>query len=215
MQQHQQSAGDSFANSRVCGKCVAPRRLSLHVGRCGAVFPAHVPESALLRVSVLACGRANFSGILLQAKRPQERQSKHLAAQSAGACHGPKATFIIKRKAKPARRGLTLRSSGAPTAGHQRPVGGTRYVFTVRGLASCRWRPLNSHVRHPIHAHSRIQPVIHVPHTHSTSRFRRTQRTRPVTRLGHRPISKAGTSATQVDCKRLLVAEQWPARSHF
>ena len=44
-------------------------------------------------------------------------------------------------------RCLTLRSSGAPTAGHQRPVGGTQYIFTVRALASCRRRPLNSNVR--------------------------------------------------------------------
>ena len=43
--------------------------------------------------------------------------------------------------------GLTLRSSGAPTAGRQRPAGGTRYIFTVRALASCRCRPLISNVR--------------------------------------------------------------------
>ena len=42
---------------------------------------------------------------------------------------------------------LTPRSSGAPTAGRQRPVGGTRYIFTGRALASCRRRPLNSNVR--------------------------------------------------------------------
>ena len=42
---------------------------------------------------------------------------------------------------------LTPRSSGAPTAGHQRPDGGTRYIFTVRALASCRCRPLSSNVR--------------------------------------------------------------------
>ena len=43
---------------------------------------------------------------------------------------------------------LTPRSSGAPTAGHQARVGGTRYIFTGPGLASCRRRPLSSNVRH-------------------------------------------------------------------
>ena len=147
MQQPQQSAGDSFANSRVCGKCVEPRQLFLHAGPFRALLPAPVPQAALSRVSLLACGQAYFGGVLVQAKRPQEKLNKHLAAQLAGAWREPKATFIIKRKAKPARRGLTLRSSGAPTAGHQRPVGGTRYIFTVRALASCRCRPLNSNVR--------------------------------------------------------------------
>jgi len=43
--------------------------------------------------------------------------------------------------------GLTLRSSGAPTAGHQARAGGTLYIFTGPGLASCRRRPLSSNVR--------------------------------------------------------------------
>jgi hypothetical protein len=42
---------------------------------------------------------------------------------------------------------LTPRSSGAPTAGHQARAGGTPYIFTGPGLASCRWRPLSSNVR--------------------------------------------------------------------
>ena len=42
---------------------------------------------------------------------------------------------------------LTPRSSGAPTAGHQAQVGGTLYIFTALGLASCRCRPLSSNVR--------------------------------------------------------------------
>ena len=45
-----------------------------------------------------------------------------------------------------ARRRLTPRSSGAPTAGHQARAGGTRYIFTSPGLASCRRRPLSSNV---------------------------------------------------------------------
>ena len=43
--------------------------------------------------------------------------------------------------------GLTTRSSGAPTAGHQARSGGTRYIFASPGLASCRCRPLSSNVR--------------------------------------------------------------------
>ena len=42
---------------------------------------------------------------------------------------------------------LTPRSSGAPTAGHQARAGGTPYIFTGPGLASCRRRPLSSNVR--------------------------------------------------------------------
>ena len=44
-------------------------------------------------------------------------------------------------------RCLTPRSTGAPTAGHQARAGGTRYIFTVPGLASCRRRPVTSNVR--------------------------------------------------------------------
>ena len=46
-----------------------------------------------------------------------------------------------------AKRGLTPRSSGSTTAGHQARAGGTRYIFTGPGLASCRCRPLSSNVR--------------------------------------------------------------------
>ena len=48
---------------------------------------------------------------------------------------------------QPCKRGLTTRSSGAPTAGHQARSGGTRYIFASPGLASCRCRPLSSNVR--------------------------------------------------------------------
>ena len=44
------------------------------------------------------------------------------------------------------RSGLTPRSSGAPTAGHQARSGGTRYIFASPGLASCRRHPVNSNV---------------------------------------------------------------------
>ena len=45
-------------------------------------------------------------------------------------------------------RCLTPRSTGAPTAGRQARAGGTRYIFTGPGLASCRRRPVTSNVRH-------------------------------------------------------------------
>jgi len=45
-------------------------------------------------------------------------------------------------------KSLRIRSSGAPTAGHQARAGGTLYIFTGPGLASCRCRPLSSNVRH-------------------------------------------------------------------
>ena len=53
--------------------------------------------------------------------------------------------------------GLTLRSSGAPTAGHQARSGGTRYIFASPGLASRRCRPLSSNVRP--HVPSAVQVV--------------------------------------------------------
>ena len=45
-------------------------------------------------------------------------------------------------------RRLTLRSSGASTACHQRPQGGTLDLFASRALAARRCAPLSSHVRH-------------------------------------------------------------------
>ena len=61
--------------------------------------------------------------------------------------------------------GLTPRSSGAPTAGHQARAGGTRYIFTGPCLASCRRRPLSSNVR---------------PHESPTVALPRSTHTRPL-----------------------------------
>ncbi len=58
-------------------------------------------------------------------------------------------SFTTSRQS-PGARGLTPRSSGAPTAGHQARSGGTRYIFASPGLASCRRRPLSSNVRQRI-----------------------------------------------------------------
>ena len=69
--------------------------------------------------------------------KPRQKCSKpssQSASQSVGARAGS--------------RGLTLRSSGAPTACHQGPPAGTVYIFCWRALASYRRRPLSSNVRH-------------------------------------------------------------------
>ena len=54
-------------------------------------------------------------------------------------------TRVVSRK--PVVPGLTLRSKGAPTAGHQGPPAGTVYIFCRRALASRCRRPLSSNVR--------------------------------------------------------------------
>ena len=57
----------------------------------------------------------------------------------------PRSCILDKRRSR--LRGLTPRSSGAATAGHQARAGGTPYIFTGPGLASRRRRPLSSNVR--------------------------------------------------------------------
>ena len=65
-------------------------------------------------------------------------------ASSAGqATHTPPVQ-VHSARLSTGRRGLTCRSTGAPTAGHQARSGGTRYIFASPGLASCRRRPLSS-----------------------------------------------------------------------
>ena len=58
-----------------------------------------------------------------------------------------------------ARRGLTPRSSGAPTAGHQARACGTSSILTGPGLASCRRRPLSSNVRRWVPAHHQYAAI--------------------------------------------------------
>ena len=61
---------------------------------------------------------------------------------------GAQRQAAVAREPEPQpRRGLTRRSTGAPTAGHQAQAGGTRYIFTGPGLASCRRCPVTSNVR--------------------------------------------------------------------
>lgn len=62
----------------------------------------------------------------------------------------------VRNRVTPAsiRCGITHISSGSPTAGHQARAGGTRYIFTGPGLASCRCRPFSYNVI-PHEAHLR------------------------------------------------------------
>ena len=66
----------------------------------------------------------------------------------------------MAQAAEPSECGLTPRSKGAPTACHQARSGGTRYIFASPGLASCRWRPLSSNVRHPMRTEVVIAAVL-------------------------------------------------------
>jgi len=66
--------------------------------------------------------------------------------------HGGRASRVKVPASNPAvpsavaRCCLTPRSRGPPAAGHQARAGGTLYIFTAPGLASCRWLPLSSNV---------------------------------------------------------------------
>ncbi len=56
-------------------------------------------------------------------------------------------TWRVRSSVPRRQRGLTRRSSGAPTACHQGPAGGTRKIFASRALAAYRRLPLSSNVR--------------------------------------------------------------------
>jgi hypothetical protein len=90
--------------------------------------------------------------------RPAPRFASHCqAARSAAAGYRPRSAISRDgqhlwraRKIRSVVRqecGLTLRSRRGPTAGHQARAGGTRYIFTGPGLASCRRSRLTSNVR--------------------------------------------------------------------
>ena len=68
-------------------------------------------------------------------------------ARPATASSAERQATVAREPETQPRRGLTRRPTGRITAGQLGPVGGTRYIFTVRALASCRRRPLSSNVR--------------------------------------------------------------------
>jgi [ribosomal protein S5]-alanine N-acetyltransferase len=110
--------------------------------------------------SAIASISSSYISVPLQltAPRTASRSSVVLAAEaeyrhcSAVSRDGVATVARLQVREHPAtlvahRCGITPRSTGAPTAGHQRPGGGTRYIFTARALASRRRRPVTSNVR--------------------------------------------------------------------
>ena len=106
------------------------------------------PEQS--QVSLLARSRAQNRGAFKEFTRLREIQVQlrvcRLCTSSppASAGFGERSAAL---KQPPARRGLTLRSSGVPTArraGHQ--ALGLRPILRLLSSASCRCRPLNSNV---------------------------------------------------------------------
>ena len=87
------------------------------------------------------------------------RRTKPLQMQAFASYDGTSKPYPMNLGRHPgteaAQRGLTPRSSGAPTAGHQARSGGTRYIFASPGLASRRRLPLSSNVR----AHKPHEPI--------------------------------------------------------
>jgi hypothetical protein len=78
----------------------------------------------------------------------QNTWCRHVACeQSAGGRRQAVATAPAVSPLHPVQRGLTPRSSRAPTACHAGPAGGTRYIFASRARASRRRCRLNSNVR--------------------------------------------------------------------
>ena len=68
--------------------------------------------------------------------------------RAAGSCAFIKVRRTIPHEhLLPHKCGLTPRSRRGPTASHQARAGGTLYIFTGPGLASCRRSRLNSNVR--------------------------------------------------------------------
>ena len=94
------------------------------------------------------------------------------------------------------RRGLTPRSSRAPTAGHAGPAGGTLYIFASRARASHRRCLLNSNVRP--HQKRRVRQVRQSSVRGANSRKNRVRQGRASAAIGgigaplHQPSSLNG-----------------------
>jgi hypothetical protein len=72
---------------------------------------------------------------------PRSTGGRRPSASPAGSASG---AFPLAYAVHSAGLRITCRSTGAPTAGHQPPAGGTRYIFPGRGLVACRRRPVSS-----------------------------------------------------------------------
>ncbi len=72
---------------------------------------------------------------------PRSTGGRRPSASPAGSASGP---LPHANSVHSAGLRITCRSTGAPTAGHQAPAGGTRYIVPGRGLVACRRRPVSS-----------------------------------------------------------------------
>lgn len=109
-----------------------------------SLFVACCHRQALRSISLAAASstRPPFTAlgrVCPRPPRPPPFQPRLLAQLRVPPCPAP-------RTALPLGLRITLRSSGAPTACHQGPAGGTRYIFASRALVACRRRPLTSDV---------------------------------------------------------------------
>jgi len=114
-----------------------PGRSSLEVTECKFFTSPRPPQPQVRRLAARRLLKDAVREVLLRgvgrtAVRPPDRECRPLT----------------QRPSAEAQCCLTLRSKGAPTAGHQARAGGTLYIFANPGLASCRWCPLSSNVRH-------------------------------------------------------------------
>ena len=125
-----------------------------HSLRCAAPAPLREPgakstsRAVRWRVGLLPTASLFRKNPQRCSSRAAPRRFSH--SRIASFCVSKWPRLCISRK-----RGLTPRSSGAPTAGRQARSGGTRYIFASPGLAPCRRRPLSSNVRHPNSRHCR------------------------------------------------------------
>ena len=124
----------------------------------------HCSGGALVRLleshgSLYWSALQRFGGVgakLLRRSTPQARCSRFRLARARHSWQHPHGSLRVRPVrfctqvrevrffSRAAGRGLTWRSTGAPTAGHQAPADSTVYIFAGRGLASCRWRPVTS-----------------------------------------------------------------------
>jgi hypothetical protein len=118
--------------------------------------PRHQPRQkpAVLSVSLLSALRASVLRRAVSQLVSPRAATNALATFAVGSLLAPvfgvaARGFSTQRSLRSAcvARGLTLRSTGEPTAHHQARAGGTPYIFTGPGLAARRCLPVNSNVR--------------------------------------------------------------------
>jgi hypothetical protein len=118
--------------------------------------PRHQPRQkpAVLSVSLLSALRASVLRRAVSQLLSPQASTRASARFAVGSLLAP-AFGVAARGCSTQRslrsayvaRGLTLRSTGEPTAHRQARAGGTRYIFASPGLAARRCLPVNSNVR--------------------------------------------------------------------